>query len=50
MGKVLPKGASVVIQVHYNIGATEARTDQTRVGPHFSKGPIVKRQRGIAVG
>src|SRR6185312_5060983 len=46
---LLPKGASVVIQMHYNNGAKEARTDRTRVALHFAKGPIDKRQRGIAV-
>ena len=35
--------------MHYNNGATEARTDRTRVALHFAKGPIDKRQRGIAV-
>jgi len=49
VGMLLPKGATVVLQMHYNNGAAEARTDRTRVGLHFATGPIDKRQRGIAV-
>ena len=49
VGMLLPKGANVVLQMHYNNDATEARTDRTRVGLHFAKSPIDKRQRGIAV-
>src|SRR5262245_1818605 len=48
-GMLLPRGASVVLQMHYNNGSTESRTDRTRVALHFAKGPIDKRQRGIAV-
>ena len=32
VGMLLPKGANVVLQMHYNNDATEARTDRTRVG------------------
>src|SRR5499426_2333428 len=49
VGMLLPKGANVVIQMHYNNGATVARTDRTRVALHFAKSPIDKRQRGIMV-
>src|SRR5262245_60310237 len=49
VGMLLPKGAKVVLQMHYNNEATEARTDRTRVALHFAKGAIDKRQRGIAV-
>ena len=49
VGMLLPKGANVVLQMHYNNSATEARTDRTRVALHFATTPIDKRQRGIAV-
>ena len=49
VGILLPKGATVVLQMHYNNNATESRTDRTRVGLHFAKGPIAKRQRSFAV-
>jgi len=49
VGMLLPKGANVVVQMHYNNSAPESRTDRTRIGLHFAKGPIDKRQRGIAV-
>jgi hypothetical protein len=49
VGMLLPKGANVVVQMHYNNSAPEGRTDRTRIGLHFAKGPIDKRQRGIAV-
>jgi hypothetical protein len=49
VGMLLPKGANVVLQMHYNNDATEPRTDRTRVALHFAKSPIDKRQRGIAV-
>lgn len=49
IGMLLPKGSKVVLQLHYNNEAKESRTDRTRVALHFAKGPIDKRQRGIAV-
>ena len=50
VGMLLPRGARVVLQMHYNNSSTtESRTDRTRVGLHFATGPIDKRQRGIAV-
>jgi hypothetical protein len=49
VGMLLPRGATVVLQMHYNNNATENRTDRTRVGLHFAKGPIDKRQRGFAI-
>ena len=49
VGILLPKGATVVLQMHYNNDATESRTDRTRVALHFAKGQIDKRQRSIAV-
>jgi hypothetical protein len=49
IGMLLPKGATVVMQMHYNNSAPQIRTDRTRVALHFAKGPIEQRQRGIAV-
>ena len=49
VGMLLPKGASVVVQMHYNNSAGESRSDRTRIGLHFAKAPIDKRQRSLAV-
>lgn len=49
VGMLLPKGANVVLQMHYNNNAPESRTDRTRVALHFAKGPIDKRQRSMMV-
>ena len=49
VGMLLPKGSTVVLQMHYNNSATESRTDRTRLALHFAEGPIEKRQRGMAV-
>src|SRR5206468_9247297 len=49
VGMLLPKGAKVVVQLHYNNESPERRTDRTRLGLHFAKGPIDKRQRSIAI-
>jgi hypothetical protein len=49
VGMLLPKGANVVVQMHYNTSAPESRTDRTRVALHFAQGPIDQRQRGIRI-
>jgi hypothetical protein len=49
VGMLLPKGANVVLQMHYNNGAPRSRTDRTRVALHFAKGPIDKRHRSMAI-
>jgi len=49
VGILLPKGATVVLQMHYDNNAAESRTDRTRLALHFARGPIDKRQRSIAV-
>jgi hypothetical protein len=49
VGMLLPKGATVVLQMHYNNSAPRSRTDRTRVALHFAKGPIDKRQRSIPI-
>jgi len=45
----LPAGARVVMQVHYNNLGDTAETDRTKIGIHFSKGPIDKRLRIIPI-
>jgi hypothetical protein len=49
IGMLLPKGASVVLQMHYNNGAPAARSDRTRVALHFATAPIAKRQRSVPI-
>jgi hypothetical protein len=49
VGMLLPKGATVVLQMHYNNESPASRTDRTRMALHFATAPIVKRQRAIAV-
>ena len=49
VGMLLPKGATVVLQMHYNNDATQSRTDRTRMALHFAKAPIEQRQRSFAV-
>jgi hypothetical protein len=49
VGMLLPKGAKVVLQMHYNNSGAAARTDRTRLALHFARGPIDKRQRSIPI-
>jgi hypothetical protein len=49
VGMLLPKGARVVLQMHYNNDTTDSRTDRTRMALHFARGPIDKRLRSITV-
>ena len=49
VGMLLPKGATVVLQMHYNNDTPESHTDRTRVALHFAKRPIDKRQRSMMV-
>jgi mono/diheme cytochrome c family protein len=44
VGILLPKGADVVLQVHYHKSG-KIETDRTRVGLYFCKGPVDKRLR-----
>src|SRR5882762_6184956 len=46
---LLPAGATVVLQVHYNNGSPQARTDRTRVALYFAQAPVDKRHRSIMV-
>lgn len=49
VGMLLPAGARVVVQVHYNNHGSGPETDRTRMGLHFARGPIDKRMRAIPV-
>ncbi len=42
VGTLLPKGAVVVMQVHYHKDG-KPETDRTRIGLHFARGPIDKQ-------
>lgn len=48
VGWLLPKGASIILQVHYNKSG-KVETDRTRMGLHFVKGPVDKRVRWLTV-
>jgi len=48
VGNLLPKGANLVLQVHYHKDG-KPETDRTRVGLHFARGPIDKRLSGTMV-
>ena len=49
VGMLLPKGARVVIQVHYNNHGDSAHTDLTRMAVRFAREPIDKRVRSIPI-
>lgn len=49
VGMLLPRGARVVVQVHYHHRGAGAADDRTRVGLHFARGRIDKRLRVIPV-
>jgi Copper type II ascorbate-dependent monooxygenase, C-terminal domain len=46
---LLPAGATVVLQVHYNNGSPEAHADRTRAALYFATSPVDKRYRSIPV-
>lgn len=48
VGWLLPKGASIILQVHYHKSG-KAETDRTRMGLHFVNGPVDKRVRWLTV-
>ncbi len=48
IGTLLPKGADLVIEVHYHRNGKQ-ESDLTSVGIYFSKAPVNKRLRGLAV-
>ena len=48
LGLPLPKGADVILQVHYNRSG-KPETDRTKVGIYFVKGPLQKRVRTAPV-
>jgi hypothetical protein len=47
-GILLPKGADIVLQVHYHRDGKE-ETDLTKIGLFFAKGPVDKRIRNMIV-
>lgn len=49
VGMLLPKGANVVLQMHYNNSSAASRSDRTKLALHFAKAPIAKRQRSIPI-
>lgn len=48
VGQKLPKGADIVMQIHYHRTGKEER-DRTRIGLYFAKGPIKERLHAIPV-
>src|SRR5207237_1245192 len=42
VGNLLPKGADIVLEVHYHKDGKPER-DQTQIGVYFAKGPVDKR-------
>jgi peroxiredoxin len=48
MAKVLPKGAHIVMQVHYH-KTGKPETDRTRLGIHFARKPITRAVRAMPV-
>lgn len=44
VGTLLPKGADIVLQVHYHKDG-KPEQDKTRIGPYFCKKPVDKRLR-----
>lgn len=48
MAKILPKGASIVMQVHYH-RTGKPETDRTQMGLYFAKPPITRLVRSVPV-
>lgn len=48
VGYRLPKGADIVMQIHYHRTGKEEK-DRTKVGLYFAKGPMKERLQGLAV-
>lgn len=48
MGVLLPKGADIVLQVHYHKNG-KPETDQSKIGLYFSKVPVDKRLRALPI-
>jgi hypothetical protein len=47
-GVLLPKGADIVLQVHYHRSG-KSESDRTKIGVHFAKGPVDKQVRVLPV-
>ncbi len=48
VGFLLPKGADIVLQVHYS-KTGKPESDRTKIGLYFSKGPVDKRARVVVL-
>lgn len=48
MAKILPKGASIVMQVHYHRSG-KPETDRTQLGLYFAKPPVTRLVRSMPV-
>ena len=48
VGNLLPRGADIVLEVHYNKSGKPEK-DRSRVGLHFSKKPVDKRLRVMPI-
>ncbi len=48
VGEYLPKGADIVLQVHYHKSGKQ-ESDKTKIGLYFCKGPVDKRVRNSMV-
>jgi hypothetical protein len=48
VGYYLPKGADIVLQVHYH-RTGKVETDQTRIGLHFAKKPVTHRLQPVVI-
>ncbi|MBI3837808.1 MAG: redoxin domain-containing protein [Planctomycetia bacterium] len=48
MARILPRGAKVVMQVHYHKNGKE-EVDQTRIGIHFAKGKVTRSVLAVPV-
>jgi hypothetical protein len=49
VGIFVPKGAKIVMQVHYHAHGHHVEPDQTKFGIYFSKGEVEKRLRYIPI-
>lgn len=48
MGRLLPKGAKIVMEVHYHKNGRDEQ-DQTKIGMHYAKQPVKQRVRSQVV-
>lgn len=43
VARKLPKGSTLVLQIHYNNPTGAVQKDRTKIGLHFAKGPVKQR-------